>query len=65
MNIFIYRPDKRPNPNVNPDLCYTLDGRNFHDWKNLQNELYNYKIELIKNKLKNKTPKHQVLDYWR
>lgn len=64
MNIFIYRPDKRPNPNVTPDLCYTLKGENFHDWQRRQEEIYRYKIDLAKRKSE-EIPEHKVLDYWR
>jgi len=64
MNIFIYRPDKQPNQNVIPDLCYTLKGQNYREWQRDQEEVYHYKVEHIKRKL-NKRPRHKVLDYWR
>lgn len=64
INIFIYRPDKRNHPDINPDCCYTLNGQNYRDWKKDQDEAYAYKAEQIKRKLSEK-PKHQVEDYWR
>ena len=64
MNIFIYRPDRTPNKNVIPDMCYTLDGRNYRDWQRDQEEAYNFKVEMIKKNL-NKKPKYKVYDYWR
>ena len=64
MNIFIYRPDKRPHPVVNLDLCYTPSGQNFRDWQKDQEEAYIYKIEQIKRKLNSK-PDYQIEDYWR
>jgi len=64
LEIFIYRPERQPNPNVIPDLCYTLKGQNYRDWQRDQEEVYHYKVEQIKRKL-NKRPKHKVLDYWR
>lgn len=64
MNIFIYRPERTPNKNVIPDMCYTLDGRNYRDWQKDQEEAYNFKVEMIKKNL-NKKPKYKVYDYWR
>lgn len=64
MNIFIYRPDKRNHPNVNPDCCYTLNGQNYRDWRKDQDELYSYKAEQAKRKLEQK-PDYKVWDYWR
>lgn len=64
MNIFIYRPDKRFHPNVNPDCCYTIKGQNYRAWQKDQDEAYAYKIEIIKRKL-GERPKHKVEDYWR
>lgn len=64
MNIFIYRPDRTPNKNVIPDMCYTLDGRNYRDWQRDKEEAYNFKVEMIKKNL-NKKPKYKVYDYWR
>lgn len=64
MSIFIYRPDKRPHPDVNPDLCYTLSGQNYRDWQRDNDEAYNYKVEQIKHRL-SRRPDYQVEDYWR
>lgn len=64
MDIFIYRPDRTPNKNVIPDMCYTLDGRNYRDWQRDKEEAYNFKVEMIKKNL-NKKPKYKVYDYWR
>lgn len=64
LDIFIYRPDKQPDKNVIPDLCYTLSGQGFRDWQKDQEEVYAYKVEQIKKKLSRK-PKHKVYDYWR
>lgn len=64
MNIFIYRPDKAPNQNVTPDLCYTPSGQNFIDWQREQQEVLTYKIELAKSK-QNAIPEHKIFDYWR
>ena len=38
LDIFIYRPDKQPDKNVIPDLCYTLSGQGFRDWQKDQEE---------------------------
>ncbi len=66
MNIFIYRPDKCPNAKVVPDLCYTPKGQNYREWLRDQDEAYQYKVEIIKRKLKEKRKtSHFLEDYWR
>lgn len=64
MKILIYRPDKAPNPNVTPALCYTPSGQNFIDWQREQQEVLTYKIELAKSK-QNAIPEHKIFDYCR
>jgi hypothetical protein len=66
MNIFIYRPDKCQNAKVVPDLCYTPKGQNYREWLRDQDEAYQYKVEIIKRKLKEKRKtSHFLEDYWR
>lgn len=65
VNIFIYRPDRQPNENVIPDLCWTAKGQNFREWQADQQTLRDYKVELIKKKLSTKKNSHFVEDYWR
>ena len=64
MNIFIYRPDRPFNPNINPNYCYTLKGQNFRDWQKDQEEAYNYRVEQLKRKL-SRRPSIKIEDYWR
>lgn len=64
INIFIYRPDKIQSANISPDLCYTCKGQHFREWQRDQEEVYKYKVELLKRKL-NETPEHKIEDYWR
>ena len=65
VNIFIYRPDKQPNQNVIPDLCWTPQGQNFREWQSDKQTLRDYKVELIKKKLSTRKNSHFVEDYWR
>lgn len=60
--IWIYRPDRMNK--VVLDCLYTTKDRNFRDVQKDKDEAYQYKVELIKEKLA-KPPKHKVLDYWR
>lgn len=64
LDIFIYRPDKQPNRNVIPDLCYTLSGQHFREWQQDQETAKQYRVECIKIKLSQK-PDYKVFDYWR
>ena len=64
INIFIYRPDKIQTANINPDLCYTCKGQHFREWQRDQEEVYRYKVELLKQRL-NEAPEHKIEDYWR
>lgn len=64
MKVLIYRPDKAPDPRVNPALCYMPNGQNFIDWQREQQEVLTYKIELAKSK-QNAIPEHKIFDYWR
>ena len=64
LNIFIYRPDRAPHKNINPDMCYTHNGQPYRGWQIDQEEAYQYKVELMKRKL-NQMPDYKVLDYWR
>lgn len=64
LNIFIYWPNKRFHPNVNPDCCYTVNGQNYREWQKDQDEAYAFKVEMLKKRLVQK-PKHRVEDYWR
>lgn len=64
LDIFIYRPDRQPNINVIPDLCYTPSGQPFREWQQDQETAKQYKVECIKIKLSQK-PDYKVFDYWR
>lgn len=64
LNIFIYRPDIRFHPNVNPDCVYTLKGQPYREWQRDREELYNYKVSEAKKRL-NHPKSDMVLDYWR
>lgn len=63
MDIFIYRPDKATPKKINLDLVYTANGQNFRDWQRDREELYNYKVETIKENL-SRPPKHMIKEWW-
>lgn len=65
INVWIYWPDRRQK--VDPDLCYTPSGQSFREWQRDQRTAYQYKVELIKEKLEErKRPnRHFLEDCWR
>ena len=54
MNIFIYRPDKHLNKNIDLNDVYTLKGKRFFDW---QQEQQNLKAEIEQEKKEQKEGK--------
>ena len=67
LKVWIYRPDLRPHPKVDPDLCYDLKGQNFRDWQRDEQTVYDYKVDEIRRNLKEaaRPHKHYLEDYWR
>lgn len=62
MNIFIYRPDLRPNKNIDPNLIFTKEGKPYFEWKREQEIWMNYRLEKEKEKL-NEKPDWKVYCY--
>ena len=62
MKVLIYRPDKAPDPRVNPALCYMPNGQNFLEYQKDLTEAYNYKVEMLKREL-NKIPEHKIIEW--
>lgn len=67
LNIFFYRPDKIPNQNVVPELCYTLNGQPYAEWVDNQRTKREVEVEKLKKEIFKKPHKnpHFVEDYWR
>lgn len=59
VRVFIYRPDLAGSKNIIPDLCFTPEGQNYHEWQRDQEELYQYKLEQAKREIENKKRKHK------
>lgn len=63
MKIWIYRPDKA-NRNINWSGVYDAKGRSWIEHDRDERTAYEYKVELLKQKLSTKH-KHYIEDYWR
>ena len=63
MQIFIYRPDLRPNKNVDPAYVFTLDGKPFFEWKQDEDRIKDYKWRKAFERLENKPD--WKLEVWR
>lgn len=63
MKLWIYRPDKA-NRNLNWSGVYNADGRSWAEHDRDEGTAYDYKVELLKKKLRTKR-KHYIEDYWR
>lgn len=67
MTVWIYRPDRHPHPNIDIALCYSPKEQSYYEFQRDQEEAYQYKADLIKQKIeaKRRPNKHFVEDYWR
>lgn len=63
MKIWIYRPDKA-NRNINWSGVFDAKGRSWIEYERDEGTAYDYKVELLKKKLRTKH-KHYIEDYWR
>lgn len=62
MQIFIYRPDLRPDKNVDPNYVFTLDGKPFYVWKQEEERIKDYQWKKAIDKLEEK-PEWKVWSY--
>lgn len=62
MQIFIYRPDLRPDKNVDPNYVFTLDGKPFYAWKQEEERIKDYQWKKAMDKLEEK-PEWKVWSY--
>lgn len=62
MQIFIYRPDLRPNRNIDPNYVFTLDGKPFFELKREEDMVKDYKWKRELEKLVEK-PEWKVWSY--
>lgn len=62
MQIFIYRPDLRPNPNLDPNYIFTLEGQPFFEYQKDKELLRDYKIRREQERWK-EPPEWKVYSY--
>lgn len=62
MQIFIYRPDLRPNKNLDPNYIFTLEGQPFFEYQKDKEILRNHKIQKAQEK-RTEPPEWKVYSY--
>ncbi len=63
MKVWVYRPDKA-NRNINYSGLINATGQSYPEYDRDKNEAYQYKLELLKEKIGRRN-KHYVEDWWR